>query len=83
MKRDTFEQIRDMAADLLGAAAAEITPESSPETLENWDSVQHLNLILAVEQRFELQFDPEEIESMENLGAIARVVERKQGRVAT
>ena len=82
MEHDTFEQIRQMAVDLLGAGAAEITPESSPETVDAWDSVQHLNLILAVEQHFELQFDPEEIESMKNLGAVAQIVDRKRGRAS-
>jgi acyl carrier protein len=79
MNQDIFNQVREIAADLLAADVATLTPDSAPETLEAWDSVQHLNLVLAVESRFGLQFDPEEVDQMKSLGAIACVVDAKQG----
>ena len=82
MNPDTFHQIREIAADILSIDAENLTADSAPETLDAWDSVQHLNLILAVEQRFDLEFDPEEIDMMKTIGAIACMVDRKQGRVS-
>jgi len=66
-----------MASDLFGIPAEQISTASSPETLEAWDSVQHLNLVLALEQKFNLQLSPEEIEQMKNVGDIAKLVEGK------
>jgi acyl carrier protein len=72
-----FDQIRMMASDLFGVAVESITASSSPETLENWDSVQHLNLVLALEEKFGLQLSPEEVEQMKSIGDTAKLIENK------
>lgn len=77
MNPAVFDQIRMMASDLFGVPAHRITASSSPETLENWDSVQHLNLVLAIEEKFGVQLSPEEIEQMKSIGDTAKVIERK------
>ncbi|MGA7080194.1 MAG: acyl carrier protein [Terriglobales bacterium] len=77
MTAAVFDQIRTMASDLFGVPAERITADSSPQTLEAWDSIQHLNLVLAVEERFGLQLSPEEIEQMKNIGETAKLVESK------
>jgi acyl carrier protein len=72
-----FDQIRTMASDLFGVPADRINAASSPQTLENWDSIQHLNLVLALEEKFGLQLSPEEIEQMKTIGETAKLVESK------
>jgi acyl carrier protein len=74
----TFEQVCNVASDIFGIPANRITAESSPETIENWDSMQHLNLVLAIEEKFGVQLDPEDIEQMKNIGAVAALVEKLQ-----
>ena len=59
-----------------GILADKITAESSPKTIENWDSMQHLNLVLAIEEKFGVQPEPEDIEQMKN--AAAALVEKLQ-----
>lgn len=78
MTSSTFEQVRGVASDIFGVPTEKITAESSPETIENWDSMQHLNLVLAIEEKFGVQLDPEDIEQMKNIGAVAALVERLQ-----
>ena len=78
MTAGTFERVRNIASDIFGIPADKLTAESSPETIENWDSMQHLNLVLAVEEKFGVQLDPEDIEQMKNIGAVARLVEKLQ-----
>ena len=77
MASTIFEQVRMMSADLFQVSPAQIKPESSPETLESWDSVQHLNLVLGLEQQFNVQFEPEEMDRMKTIGAISDLVESK------
>lgn len=77
MTAAVFEQIRAMASDLFGVPVEQITAASSPQTLENWDSIQHLNLVLAVEEKFGVQLSPEEIEEMKSVGETAKLVESK------
>ena len=71
------DQIRTMASDIFGVPADKITPASTPETIETWDSIQHLNLVLALEEKFDLQLSPEEIEQMKSIGDVIKLVEGK------
>jgi acyl carrier protein len=72
-----FEQVRNVASDLFAVPAEELTLQSSPDTIEAWDSTQHLTLVLALEEHFNFQLAPEEIEQMHTLGDVVRVVEAK------
>ena len=78
MTASTFERVQSVASDIFGIPVARITAESSPETIENWDSMQHLNLVLAIEEKFGVQLDPEDIEQMKTIGAVAALVEKLQ-----
>lgn len=73
----TFEQVQAIASDIFGVPAGKITADSSPETIENWDSMQHLNLVLAIEEKFGVQLAPEDIEQMKTVGLAATLVEKK------
>ncbi|MFZ0322122.1 MAG: acyl carrier protein [Candidatus Sulfotelmatobacter sp.] len=73
-----FEQVRSIASDLLGIPTNQISAASSPENIETWDSVQHLNLVLALEEKFQMQLSPEDIEQMKNIGDIVGLIERKR-----
>ena len=79
----TFDEVRQIASDIFGVPADQITMESSPQTIENWDSMQHLNLVLALEEKFGLQFDPEDIEKMTSVGAVVALVEKLQAAHAS
>jgi acyl carrier protein len=72
-----FEQVRGIASDLFAVPSQEITADSSPETIKTWDSIQHLSLVLALEEKFQIQLSPDEIEQMTSIGAIARLLESK------
>lgn len=61
----------------MGVPATRLSPASSPATVESWDSVHHLNLVLALEEKFSLQLSPEEIEQMKTLGDTAKLIESK------
>lgn len=77
MNPDLVDRVRRIAADVFKLSLAEVTLEASPETIADWDSVQHLNLVLALEQELGVEFSPEEIERMNSLGAILAVLEPK------
>jgi acyl carrier protein len=74
----TLDQVRTVASDIFGVPAEKIAAESSPQTIGNWDSMQHLNLVLAIEEKFGVQLDPEDMEEMKNVGAIVALVEKLQ-----
>lgn len=72
------DQIRRLVADVLRVPVEQLGPRSSPDDIESWDSLRHLNLVLAIEQEFELQFTPEEIEQLLSVELIELLVEEKR-----
>lgn len=51
-------------------ADVKLGPDDGPETIEKWDSVNHLNLILAIEAEFGVTFDTKEIPNLKTVGQI-------------
>jgi acyl carrier protein len=72
------QQVKQVAADVFNLPSESITAESSPQTIDSWDSVQHLNLVLALESTLGVQIDPEDIERMQTIGAVVELMERKK-----
>ena len=76
MSEQVFNRVQQIASDVL---LSDVTADSSPETVESWDSVQHLNLILAIEEEYGFQFSPEEMESAKTVGQLAGLVSARRG----
>jgi len=73
-----LDRVRAIAAGLFDIPASQVTPDLGPATFEAWDSVQHLNLMLDLEQTFGVRFEPEDVEQMQSIGLIVRLVEQKR-----
>ena len=78
MSPAALEDVARVVADVLGVAPADVGPDTSPDTLPAWDSVQHMNLVIALEQEFGVRFSPEEIEEAVSVRAVADLVRSKQ-----
>lgn len=73
-------QVKEIVADLFNVSEEEIDDDASPETIEAWDSLQHLNLVVALEETFNIRLEPEEIQALTSVGAITQTVEKKQSQ---
>jgi acyl carrier protein len=78
MNEPLYNRVRSIASDVFQVDSGALTTDSSPETIETWDSVQHLNLVLALEEQFGFQFAPEEMDEMRSLGQIANLISAKR-----
>lgn len=74
-----IEQVKQVASDVFGVPASSLSEKSSPDTVEAWDSVQHLSLVMALEERFNVQFAPEDVEKLRTLADVAAMVKAKAG----
>lgn len=77
MSAHVLEHVRTLAADVLGVRRSEIDGNSTPQQLDNWDSISHVSLVVAIEEQFGVAFTPEEITAMESIGRIAELLSRK------
>lgn len=72
-----FDRVRTLASDIFGVPAGSLSAASSSETVDAWDSTQHLNFILALEETFQLQLSPEETEKIHTIGDAVKLIEEK------
>ena len=77
MNTSTHEKLKSLFADVFQVPPESLTPQSSSDSIPTWDSLQHLNMVLALEQEFGVQFTPEEIEQMLSLELVADLVNEK------
>jgi acyl carrier protein len=77
MNGELWNEVRGIAADIFEVDPKILSAGSSPDQVETWDSIQHLNLVLALEGKYGIAFEPEEMERMRNLGDIANLVGTK------
>ena len=68
------EKARLILANVLSVPAQEITDEASPDTVESWDSVAHMNLVMALEEEFGVQFTDVQILEMMSFELILLVL---------
>jgi acyl carrier protein len=77
---DSIEQrVRRVAADVFNLPLEKVTRETSPDSVGNWDSVQQLNFILALEAAVGVQLEPQDVEEMRSVGAAMDIVSKKIG----
>ena len=71
------EKIRQTLSAVLGLPADQINDDTSPDNVATWDSVTHLNLVLALEEAFSVSFTPEETLEMTSAKLIRMLLEEK------
>ena len=72
------QKLREIMEAVLGVDASGFSDADSPQTIPQWDSVTHLQLMLALEEEFGVQFSPDEMAQLASVGLIRQ---RLQGEV--
>ena len=67
-RQEIFEKLNEIFCDVLDLDEVELTDESSADDIEEWDSLSHIQLIVAIEKAFKIKFTSKEIMSWKNVG---------------
>ena len=73
----TMETLNELFRTVFDDATLQIKPEFTADDVAGWDSLSHINLILAVEARFKLRFTQKELLTLKNIGDLHRTIEEK------
>ncbi len=71
------QRVKELMSDILGLNPDEIEASTSMDNVAAWDSLNHINLCLAMEQEFGIALEVEEIESMLSYCDILDIVLQK------
>jgi len=70
-------QLRELMIDVFDVDDLEVTPATTAEDIEEWDSLSHVRLIVAVERKFGFRFKTSEIEDLKSVGDLIRLIQEK------
>lgn len=76
-RQEIMERINVIFRDVFDDDTLEIVDSTNAEDIEDWDSLEHINLIMAMEKDFNLKFNLKEVGELANVGEMADLIERK------
>lgn len=73
-REEAFERLSEVFRDVFDDDSIVVTDKTTADDIEEWDSLEHINLIAAVEQEFGMKFNMGQIVSMKNVGEMADII---------
>ena len=69
-----YELLNGVFQDVFDDEDIEVTAETTANDIEDWDSLEHINLVVAVEQCFQMKFTMGEVTGMKNVGEMVEII---------
>ncbi len=76
-REEVMERINRIFRDNFDDETLVIVDETNAEDIEDWDSLEHINLVMAMEKDFGLKFNLKEVGELQNVGEMADLILRK------
>ena len=70
VKEEILKVVNDIFKDVLDDEDIVITEATTSDDIDDWDSLNHIHLVVAIEKHFKLRFTSQEIQSGNNVGQV-------------
>jgi acyl carrier protein len=72
-----LDELQAIFRDVFDQPNLAITRESNASTVEDWDSLTHVNLVTAIEKRYKIRFALGELQDLKNVGDMIDLMQKK------
>lgn len=72
-----YAKLNVIFRDLFDDDSIVVTPQTTANDIEDWDSLEHITLIATVERTFKMKFKMGEISSMKNVGQMVNIIQAR------
>ncbi len=76
-REDVMKRLNDIFCTVFDDDSIVLTDKTNAEDIEDWDSLEQINLIVAIENEFEMMFDMSEVSDLANVGEMADLIMSK------
>jgi acyl carrier protein len=76
-QQEIYTRLTEIFRDVFDDETLVATPELTANDVKDWDSVNHITLVVAIEQEFGIKFKTAELEKMKNVGQMVEQIEKK------
>ena len=77
-REEILSQVSKILSDVLDVEDLIITEKTHASDVNEWDSLNHIQLIVAIEKHFKIRFTSREIQSWSNVGEMIDSIEQKR-----
>ena len=78
-EQEILSQVVAIFKEELDNEEIELTMESTAKEVEDWDSLSHIHLMVAIEKHFKIRFTSTEISNFKNVGEMVETVKKRLG----
>lgn len=72
-----YERLNEVFQDVFDDEEIIVTATTVADDIEDWDSLEHINLIVAIEEEFGMKFKMSEVTSMKNVGEMVAILSER------
>jgi acyl carrier protein len=76
-KAEILKKVNDVFVDVLDNDKIVLKNETTANDVEDWDSLHHIQLVVAIEKQFKIRFASREIQSWKNIGEMIDSISAK------
>lgn len=73
-REEVFVTLNEVFRDVFDDEEITVSDKTTADDIEEWDSLEHINLLAAVEQAFGIKFNMGQVVSMKNVGEMADII---------
>lgn len=73
-REEVFEKLNEIFREYFDDEDIILTEETTADDIEDWDSLEHINLIVSIEDFFQMKFTMGEVTTMKNVGAMVDII---------
>ncbi len=76
-REEVYEKLNEVFRDVFEDDDITVNDNTTAADIEDWDSLEHINLVNAIEQEFGIKFNMGQIVSMKNVGEMVTIIMSK------
>lgn len=73
-REEIYEQLNEVFRDVFDDEDITVNDTTTADDIEDWDSLEHINLIVAVEKKFNIKFNMGEVNKFKNVGEMVDAI---------
>ena len=76
-KDQAFEKVQEIFRDIFDDQNLLVKASTNSSDIEDWDSLNHINLVVAIEKEFKIKFNFSELSGLKDVGAMVDLIIEK------
>ena len=73
-KEEIYERLNNVFRDVFDDESIIVSESTTADDIEDWDSLEHIKLVVAVENEFGMKFNMNEVTTMKNVGDMVNII---------